>query len=112
PKVAAKRFAGNSGARVRSIGGGSGSGRKRRRKRGSIEAEALGLPDYNGKIADEEYKRQQDEARKEAATRRDFTLANDLSERRSQTGKSSTTFRRRSQGGKLCPKQQLCRAMS
>lgn len=57
PSASVKRFAGNSGVRVRGTRGGAGSGRKRRRNRVSRRlrsAEAAGLPGYVGKVADED----------------------------------------------------------
>ena len=57
PSVSTKRYAADSGARARGTGGRTRSGKKRRRRR-PVRDIRHGLLDFDGKSADEEYKRQ------------------------------------------------------
>ncbi|CAM9868279.1 unnamed protein product, partial [Pylaiella littoralis] len=101
PARSRKRHAANSGLPVGTSGGTSRSGRRRTRKRGrartSSKVDMDGLPDVSAKLAAEEFREQQREAKEYRDRTRAEELANHAQEREERGIRSS----RRKSGGQL-----------
>lgn len=83
---------GNSGTRAQGMGGNTGSRWKRKTKHSLTLAEMSVQPIFERKIRDEEYKSPQEEAKRQAVTRRSRKIADDQRQHYSPAGHSSGTL--------------------